>query len=195
MLRRRNKQRGSEAMRAVWVSAAVLALAAAGGCNKPAANVAANTAAAAAGAANEAAATAASAAGEASAVASGAAGPMAVTDLPAPTAGQWTRVSSQDGAAAETSAKCFNGKPIDPTDGLPGKCATLTAERTATGGFKVAGDCPNNGVDAKLTLAGEGDFKKSFTMDAQMTMTGGPGGDVSLKNHSTYTYVGPVCAK
>jgi hypothetical protein len=198
MLRHRNKQRGSEAMRAVWVSAAVLALAAVAACNKPSANVAANTAEAAAAAANDAAAAAQSAAGQASAAAtgavSGAAGPMAVTDLPAPTAGQWTRVSSQDGAAAETSAKCFDGKPIDPTDGLPGKCASMTAERTATGGFKVAGDCPNNGVDAKLTLAGEGDFKKSFTMDAQMTMSGGPGGAISLKNHSVYTYVGPACA-
>ena len=181
-------------MRAVWVGAALAVLAVAA-CSKPAANVAANTAEAAASAANDAAASAVNAAGEAAAAASGAAGPIAVGDLPAPTAGQWTRVSSQDGAAAETSGKCFDGKPIDPTDGLPGKCATLTAERTATGGFKVAGDCPSNGVDAKLSLAGEGDFKKSFTMDAQMTMTGGPGGDLTLKNHSTYTYVGPVCAK
>ena len=122
-------------------------------------------------------------------------GPIALSDLPAPAAGQWTRTSSQDGAAPQTDNKCFDGKPIDPNEGMPKPCAKLDAERTAGGGFTVKGDCANNGIDAKLTLAGEGDFKKSFTTDATMTMTGGPGGDLTTKNHSVYTYVGPTCAK
>jgi hypothetical protein len=172
-------------------AAAVLGLAALGACAKSGGTVASN----AAGANVAATAPAAGAAKDASAVAAGPAGPIALTDLPAPTAGQWSRASSQDGGAADTSTKCMSGKPIDPTEGLPGKCATMTAERTATGGFKVVGDCPNHGVDAKLAMSAEGDFKKSFTMDAAMTMTGGPGGDVSLKNHSVYTYVGPTCTK
>ncbi|HWF77917.1 MAG TPA: hypothetical protein VN694_12155 [Caulobacteraceae bacterium] len=189
-------------MRRGWSGGAallVMAAAALAACSKPAVNATAN---AAEGAANAAAATASAAASAAGAaanaaatVAGAAAGPIQLSALPAPTAGEWTRVSSQDGGAAQTSAKCFDGKPIDPTDGLPGKCASMTAERTATGGFKVVGDCPSNGIDAKMTLAGEGDFKKSFTMDSQMTMSGGPGGDMTLKNHSVYTYVGPVCAK
>ena len=126
--------------------------------------------------------------------ASGPAGPIALADLPAPTAGQWTRVSSQDGGAPETGGKCLDGKPIDPTEGMF-KCPSLKAERTATGGFKVSGDCPNNGIDAKLTLSGEGDFKQSFTMDSEMVMTGGPGGAMTTKNHSVYTYAGPTCSK
>ena len=159
------------------------------GCSKPADN-------AAAGGTN--AAVASSVAPAASAVApaaAGPAGPITLAQLPAPPAGQWSRSSSQDGAAATTDSKCLDGKPIDPTDGMPVKCAKLDATRTATGGFVVVGDCPNNGIDAKLTLAGEGDFSKSFTTDSTMVMTGGPGGDMTTKNHSVWTYSGPTCAK
>ena len=173
-------------MRGTVIGLAVAAVALMG-CGKPAVNASAGGGAAA----NVAAAGPAAAAP----AAAGPAGPIALTELPAPTAGQWTRVSSQDGGAAQTGGKCMDGKPIDPTDGMPMKCASMTAERTATGGFKVAADCPNNGVDAKLTLAGEGDFKKSFTTDSTMVMTGGPGGDMTLKNHSVFTYAGPTCAK
>jgi hypothetical protein len=190
--------REANAMRAHLIGAAAMlglaavCLASLGACAKGGGG---NAAANAAGG-NEAAAAAPAAAAPAAASApAGPAGPMALTDLPAPTAGEWSRASSQDGGAVETSTKCMSGKSIDPSEGLPGKCATMTAERTATGGFKVTGDCPNNGVDAKLMMAAEGDFKKSFTMDAQMTMTGGPGGDITLKNHSVYTYVGPTCSK
>lgn len=170
---------------------AAVAVAALAGCAKPSSNAAAN------GADNAAANTAAvnAAAPEATAVAGGPAGPIAVSDLPAPTAGQWTRASSQDGAPAQTDNKCFSGKPIDPNEGMPKPCAKLDAERTASGGFTVSGDCSNNGINAKLTLSGEGDFKKSFTTDSSMTMSGGPGGDMTTKNHSVYTYVGPTCAK
>jgi hypothetical protein len=172
---------------------AVVAAAALAGCGKPASNAAGN---AAASGADDAAVNTAAAAGPAqAAAAAGPAGPIAVSDLPAPTAGQWSRVSSQDGGAAQTDAKCFTGKPIDPNEGMPAPCAKLAAERTASGGFKVSGDCANNGIDAKLTLAGEGDFKTRFTTDSEMTMTGGPGGALTTKNHSVYTYVGATCAK
>lgn len=175
-------------MRGVWIGvAAAVGVVALAGCGKPAGSAAAN------GAAGANALAAAPAGGARDAA--GAAGPMQLSELPAPTAGQWTRVSTQDGGAPQTGTKCMDGKPIDPAEGLPGKCASLTAERTATGGFKVTGECPNNGVTAKLSMAAEGDFKKSFTMDAQMTMTGGPGGDMTLKNHSVYTWVGPTCPK
>lgn len=175
-------------MRGVWIGvAAAVGVVALAGCGKPAGSAAAN------GAAGANALAAAPAGGAKDAA--GPAGPMQLSELPAPTAGQWTRVSTQDGGAPQTGTKCMDGKPIDPAEGLPGKCATLTAERTATGGFKVTGDCPSNGVDAKLAMSAEGDFKKSFTMDAQMTMTGGPGGDMTLKNHSVYTWVGPTCPK
>jgi hypothetical protein len=155
------------------------------GCSKTADNTAAS-------ATNTAAATPASATAPAAA---GPAQPITLAQLPAPTAGQWSRSSSQDGAAATTDNKCMDGKPIDPMDGMPVKCAKLDATRTATGGFVVVGDCPNNGIDAKLTLAGEGDFTKSYTTDSTMVMTGGPGGDMTVKNHSVWTYVGPTCAK
>jgi hypothetical protein len=173
-------------MRRVWVGLTVLALAA---CSKPAAT---NEAGGASATANAPAPTAAAAPAWPAAAPAGA---MSLADLPAPPAGQWTRVSSQDGGAPTTDTKCLDGKAIDPTEGMPAKCASMTAERTATGGFTVSGDCPNNGIDAKLTLAGEGDFKKSFTTDATMVMTGGPGGDMTTKNHSVYTYVGPTCTK
>jgi hypothetical protein len=158
-----------------------------GGCSKPAAN--------AASAANTAAGGPVAAAPAAPATASGPAGPITLAQLPAPTKGNWSRASSQDGGAATTDTKCLDGKPIDPTEGLPMKCAKMDATRSATGGFVVDGDCPNNGMDAKLTLAGEGDFAKSFTTDATMVMTGGPGGAITTKNHSVWTYVGPTCAK
>jgi hypothetical protein len=186
---------GSEAMRWGLIGVAALAVAALAGCGKPAPNAAANGADGAAQGAAANTAAAAAAAPEATAVAGGPAGPIALGDLPAPAAGEWTRVSSQDGAAPQTDNKCFDGKPIDPNEGMPKPCAKLDAERTAGGGFTVKGDCANNGIDAKLTLAGEGDFKKSFSIDASMTMTGGPGGDLTTKNHSAYTYVGPTCAK
>jgi hypothetical protein len=167
-------------MRGLWIGlaagAAVLA-----GCSKPADNGANAT-------------NSAAAAPAAAAAAAGPAGPITLAQLPAPTAGQWSRASSQDGAPAATDSKCLDGKPIDPMDGMPMKCAKMDATRTASGGFVVNGDCPNNGMDAKLTLAGEGDFSKSFTTDSTMVMTGGPGGAMTTKNHSVWTYVG-ACTK
>jgi hypothetical protein len=177
-------------MRVLFITLAAGAALVAGCSPKPAdngANAAAGNVAAAAPAAP------ATTPAAAPAAAAAAAGPITLADLPAPTAGQWRRVSSQDGAAADTSTKCLSGKVIDPTEGAP-PCAKITAVRTATGGFVVDGDCPNNGVSAKLHMAGEGDFKTSFTTDAQMSMTGGPGPPVSMKNHSVWTYVGP-CPK
>ncbi len=154
-------------------------------CSKPAAqSSAANVAAAPAASA-----AAPTAPAPAAPVAAGPAGPIDVADLPAPAAGLWKRASSQDGAAAQTSTKCLTGKPIDPTEGGPA-CAKLTAVRTATGGFVVDGDCPANGVSAKLHMAGEGDFKTSFTTDTTMSMSGGGGPPMSLSNHSVWTYVG-----
>jgi hypothetical protein len=160
------------------------------GCSKPADN-------AAPGGTNAALATSVAPAAVAPAAAgpAGPAGSITLAQLPAPTAGQWSRSSSQDGGAATTDSKCFDGKPIDPMGGMPLKCAKLDATRTASGGFLVVGDCPNNGIDAKLTLAGEGDFSKSYTTDSTMVMTGGPGGDMTTKNHSVWTYNGPTCAK
>ena len=125
--------------------------------------------------------------------AAGPAGPITLADLPAPTAGLWQRVSIQDGGAPQTSTKCLTGKPIDPTEGGP-PCSKITATRTAAGGFVFDGDCANNGVSAKMHMAGEGDFKTSFTTDAEMSMTGGGGPPVDLKNHSAWTYVG-ACPK
>lgn len=154
-------------------------------CSKPAAN-ATNTAAAAPATPTVAAAPAA---------APGPAGAITLAELPAPTAGLWQRASSQDGAAAETGTKCLDGKPIDPTDGMPMKCVKWDVQRTGAGGFVAVGDCPNNGITAKLTLAGEGDFSKAFTTDSTMVMTGGPGGDMTTKNHSAWTYVGASCPK
>jgi hypothetical protein len=163
----------------------LLGVAALAACSKPAsneANAASNVAAAAPAAAPVAAAPAATP------------GPITLADLPAPTAGLWTRVSSGDGGA-NTDTKCMDGKPINPMEGLPGACAKMDAMRTATGGFTLNGDCPNNGVDAKLTMAAEGDFSKHFTTDSTMTMTGGPGGAMTVKNHSDYTYTGKACDK
>jgi hypothetical protein len=157
-------------------------------CSKPAAQ---SSAASGVTAASAASATAAPAPAPAPAgpAAVGPAGPIDVKDLPAPAAGQWSRASSQDGAAAQTSTKCLSGKPIDPTEGGPA-CTKITAVRTATGGFVVDGDCPANGVSAKLHMAGEGNFKTSFTTDTTMSMSGGGGPAMSLSNHSVWTYVG-----
>jgi hypothetical protein len=163
----------------VTLAACVVALAA---CSKApqAANVAVAPAASA---------SAPAAPASAAPVNAGPAGPISLADLPAPTAGQWKRVSSQDGAADQTSTKCLTGKPIDPTaDGPP--CAKLTVVRTATGGFAIDGDCPNNGVSAKLHMAGEGDFKTSFTTDTTMSMSGAGGPPMTMSNHSVWTYVG-----
>ena len=155
-------------------------------CSKPAAQSSAANAAAAAPVAS---AAAPAAPAPSAPVVAGPAGPIDVKDLPAPAAGQWKRMSSQDGAAAQTSTKCLTGKPIDPTEGGPA-CAKLTVVRTATGGFVVDGDCPANGVSAKLRLAGEGDFKTSFTTDTTMSMSGGGGPAMTLSNHSVWTYAG-----
>ena len=181
-------------MRILWVGVALAAMALAG-CSKPADN--------AAGGANTAASSATPGATPPAAVAvapavSGPAGPITLAQLPAPTAGQWSRASSQDGAPASTDPKCLDGKPIDPTDGIM-KCPKMDVTRTATGGFVVVAECtgggPGGGMQAKLNLAGEGDFSKRFTTDATMTMTGGPGGAMTTRNHSVYTYVGPTCTK
>ncbi len=162
------------------------------GCSKPADNMAS---ASAVSAAQSAAAAAAAVASAAAPAATGPAGPITLAQLPAPTAGQWSRSSSQDGAAPTTDTKCMDGKPIDPTNGLPMTCAKMDATRTATGGFVVVADCPANGVDAKLTLSGEGDFSKHYTTDAAMALSGGPGGAMTTKNHSVWTFVGPTCPK
>jgi hypothetical protein len=153
-------------MRGIAIGLAVLALA---GCSKPA-----DTSNAVA--ANEAAGNGAAAALPAAPAAPGPAGPITLAQLPSPPAGQWQRVSSQDGAAAETTTKCLSGKPIDPMEGMPMKCAKMDVARTASGGFTIVGDCPNNGMDAKLHMSGEGDFTKTFTTESTMAMTGGPGG-------------------
>jgi hypothetical protein len=179
----------ADPMRAIlFTLAATAALMA--GCSKPAPKA---ESADASGAPASAAAPAAPAAP--AAAPSGPAGPITLAELPAPTAGLWKRVSSQDGEAATTDNKCLTGKPIDPTEGLPGKCAKMDAQRTAKGGFVVDADCPANGVEAKLHLAGEGDFKSSYTTDASMSMSGGGGPPMTLKNHSIWTYVGPTCPK
>lgn len=167
------------------VSVAVLA-----GCSKPADNAAnaTNTAAAAA--------PAAPVAAPAVTAPAGPAGPITLAQLPAPTAGQWSRNSSQDGAAASTDTKCMDGKPIDPTDGSPMKCSKMDVTRTASGGFVVIADCAGGpGTAAKMTMAGEGDFAKGFSTDTTMDMTGGPGGAIHTANHSVWTYVGPTCSK
>lgn len=174
-------------MRGLLIGLALGAVALAG-CAKPADNAAANTAATPV--------ATAPAAPTAPAAAAGPAGPIALAELPAPTAGQWSRSSSQDGAAATPGSKCQDGKPIDPLDGVPMKCSKMDATRTDSGGFVVIADCAGGpGMEVKLTLAGEGDFAKSFATDATMDMTGGPGGAVHTKNHSVWTYVGPSCAK
>jgi len=176
-------------MRGLVIGLAVSALALAG-CSKPADNTAAN-------ATNTAAAPVAAApAATAPAAATGPAGPITLAELPAPPAGQWSRTSTQDGATQAPGTKCLDGKPIDPLDGMPMKCAKMDASRTASGGFVVIADCAGGGgMNAKLTLAGEGDFTKSFSTDATMDMTGGPGGAIHTKNHSAWTYVGPTCTK
>jgi hypothetical protein len=158
-------------------------------CSKPADNSAAST--------TNAAGTPAAAAPATPAVAAGPAGPITLAQLPAPTAGQWSRTSTQDGKQEPPGSKCLDGKPIDPLDKMPMKCSKMDATRTASGGFVVIAECSGAGVGmtAKLTLAGEGDFAKSFSTDATMDMTGGPGGAVHTKNHSDWTYVGPTCTK
>jgi hypothetical protein len=163
----------------ITLAACALALAA---CSKApqAANVAAAPAASA---------SAPAAPASAAPVNAGPAGPIDVADLPAPAAGQWKRASSQDGAASQTSTKCLTGKPIDPTEGGPA-CVKITATRTATGGFVIDADCPNNGVSAKLHMAGEGDFRTSFTTDTAMSMSGAGGPPMTMSNHSVWTYVG-----
>src|SRR5579872_3838369 len=157
-------------MRVLFITLAAGAALVAGCSPKPADN---GVAAANAAAANSVAAAPAAPAAT-PAAAAGPAGPITLADLPAPTAGQWQRVSTQDGAAPETSTKCLSGKPINPTeDGPP--CAKVTVLRTATGGFVFGGDSPSSGVSAKLDWAGEGNFRPSFTTDADMAMTGGGG--------------------
>jgi hypothetical protein len=119
-----------------------------------------------------------------------------VAQLPAPTAGLWTRTSTQDGKPQPPGSKCLDGKPIDPLDGMAMKCLKMDATRTASGGFVVIATCANGtGVSAKLSLAGEGDFAKSFATDASLEMSGGGRPPVRIKNHSDWTYAGPNCPK
>jgi hypothetical protein len=172
-----------------------LGAAALAGCSKPADNAAANATNAAAAPVAATPATAPAAAPAAPTVAAGPAGPITLAQLPAPTAGRWARKSTQDGKPEPPGSKCLNGKPIDPLDGMPLKCSKMDATRTASGGFVVIADCAGRGMEAKLTLAGEGDFAKSFSTDATMDMTGGPGGPVHTKNHSVWTYVVQDCPK
>jgi len=169
----------------------VLAMsAAAAGCSKPAADAGSNTTNA--GTAPVAAAPAAPAA---AVVTPGPPGPITLAQLPAPTAGKWARVSTQNGKSEPPSSKCLNGRPIDPLDGMKMPCSKMDARRTAGGGFVVIAACANGaGIEAKLKLSGEGDFARRFSTDATLDMTGGPGGGVHIKNHSAWTYAGPSCA-
>ena len=115
--------------------------------------------------------------------------------MPSPKAGLWQRASSQDGAPPDTSTKCLDGSPLDPMQGTPVTCASVTVQRTADGGFVFDGDCPNNGVSAKIHMTGVGDFNKAFSTGSTMTMTGGPGGAMTTKNNSTWTYQGACPGK
>jgi hypothetical protein len=165
----------------------VLALAALAGCSKPASTPANATAPAA---------NVAAAAPAAATPPAGPTTPITLAELPSPTKGLWARNASQDGAPATKNSKCMDGKPIDPLDGMPMKCAKMDVGRTAGGGFVLDAECANNGTVAKLHLAGEGDFKHSFTTDGSMSLTGGPGGGASvMRNHSEWTYAGPNCPK
>lgn len=139
--------------------------------------------------------TAAPADGTAPAVALATPGPITLAELPAPKAGLWQRVSQSDSDPAQTDTKCQDGKPLDPTkDGPP--CQKINAMRTATGGFTIDGVCgAGKGVSGKMHLAGEGDFSRAYTTDTNIVLTGGPGGDMTLKNHSVWTYVGACPAK
>ena len=112
--------------------------------------------------------------------------------LPAPTAGLWTRVSVQDVAAPETGTKCMDGKPIDLSEGGP-PCANATITRTATGGYVYDGTCGGGGQSAKLHGTFEGDFKTNFTTDITAEISGGPGGAMTTKNHSVYTFKSATC--
>lgn len=112
--------------------------------------------------------------------------------MPAPTAGRWQRVSSQDSAPPETSVQCMDGKPIDPTQGGP-PCGSVTVSRTPTGGFRYNAICNGGGMSMILHMTGDGDFKTGFTTDATTGLSGGPGGATTTKNHSVYTYKGPTC--
>ena len=158
---------------------AVGALAACSKPAPPASNAAANTAAAAP--------AAPVAVMPATPAASGAPG-----EMPAPKAGLWQRVSSQDGGAPDTGTKCMSGKPIDPSEGGP-PCSGVTVTRTPTGGFVYDAECGGGGMSGKLHMTGEGDFNQSFTTDSTMAMTGGPGGALTTKNHSVYTFKSASC--
>jgi|HubBroStandDraft_2_1064218.scaffolds.fasta_scaffold89884_3 hypothetical protein len=176
----------------------MLGAAALAGCSKPADNSAGGAASAPSNATNTAAASSVVAPTVAAAPApSGPPGPITLAELPAPKAGTWLRASVQDGKPQPGGRKCLDGKPIDPLDGMQMTCAKEQATRTASGGFVVIADCGAHGVSVKLTLAGEGDFSKSFETDATMDMKGDPGtgGDLHTKNHSVWTYAAPACAK
>ncbi|HZZ86819.1 MAG TPA: hypothetical protein VFE13_00660 [Caulobacteraceae bacterium] len=121
--------------------------------------------------------------------------PITTAQLPAPTKGLWARSGSQDGGAPTKGSKCMDGKPIDPLDRMPMTCQKMAVGRTATGGFVVDAEC----AGAQLHLAGEGDFKKSFTTDASMTRAAPPAANAAAspptitRNHSDWTYVSPDC--
>ena len=62
--------------------------------------------------------------------------------------------------------------------------------RTATGGFTIDGDCPNNGMTAKLHASGEGDFNSAYRTEGSMTL-GQPGkAPMTVRNRTTWKYVG-----
>ena len=111
--------------------------------------------------------------------------------LPSPKAGLWKRVSVQDGAAPDTSTKCLDGGPINPVEGGPA-CQNVDVGTTPQG---VSFDCSNNDMGAKLHMTFSGDYQSSFTSDAVMNMTGGPGPAMTTHNHSVWTYVGACPAK
>jgi len=174
-------------MRRVFVATGLVALAVLGACAKkpdqpaPAPQAAAPTAAPAQPSAEAAASPAA---------------PLAVItadQIPTPKLGLWERVSVQDADPPQTDRKCMGGKPIDPMEGGP-KCAKVDISRTATGGFVLDADCPNNGVDARLHTSAEGDFNSAYTSDSTMTLSQAGTPDVVTKNHSTWKYVGACAA-
>jgi len=115
--------------------------------------------------------------------------PITAAQMPAPKAGLWERVSTQDAEAPITDRKCVAGKPMDPmADGPP--CKQVEYRRTATGGVVVDAACPNNGVTAKLHMTAEGDFNSAYVTESTMTMSMAGSPDNTMKNHSTYKYVG-----
>ena len=175
--------------RVAMLGAALLALAATVGCGKSTQSAASGGAAANVGAAP--AAPVAPSSGPAWGSTTDTTKPITLAKLPAPSAGEWSLVARQNGGAPVSSKTCFDGKPIDPTSGMVEHCEKLDAVRTADGGFQVTGECSNNGVTTTLLMRGVGDFRTSFYTDTEVKN----GAHSATTNNSTYTYLGPTCAR